>query len=193
MATTKIQQRWWEEARQMLAEYIISGIFSKNTKLDKQFLQILTRRKWGRVGDIITEMGFLQFDGNIIQNLHEEYKRVELICRTAYFLERHELVTVARHYAGGFIPTFNPSKFDGAANEKDYLFERLEYINQLMKQYWDREVHIVPGFYSFVDNGFKTDEEIKEQRQFWLSIGIAVLASFLTALFTAFLPKIFSI
>jgi hypothetical protein len=44
------------------------------------------------------------------------------------------------------------------------------------------KINMRPGLLSFKNNGYKTDEQIKEDRNFWLAIFIAILSPILTTI-----------
>lgn len=153
-------------------------------KINKEFVNILSTKKDGRVGDIIKEMEILDIQENNIQNLNKHYKTLEQIFYTVYFLEKEELIH-AYVASMEMIPSFNFSEF-----ERDkFLADRLSYIHDLIKEYWGKRLKITLKFYNFIDNGYKTDQQKEKILNIWVPIGVAILASVLTAL----LPFLFRV
>lgn len=155
-------------------------------KVNKDFIRILAEKKHGWVGHIIKDMDFLEFQGDVIQNLDKEYKKVEQIYYTVSFLEKEGLISVEVQNYGSGIPTFNPMEFwSTAGKESKYLSDRMEFINEMNKSNWGKDISITPSFYDFVDSGFKTERQIKEKRDLWIPVVAALLAAFFTAVFAA--------
>lgn len=157
-------------------------------RFDREFLRNLSHRKQGIIGKIITDLGFLKLEDGAIKNLHLSHGRVERIVYTIWFLERQELISLSQGSNTGGPPDFDPSKF----KVDEYLYERLSYINEeLLKKYWGKKIYITPKFYEFINNNYRTQEDIDRSYQITLSVGIAILSSILTALATYFIPMFF--
>ena len=69
-----------------------------------------------------------------------------------------------------------------------YLYEKTEFINNLLGQYWSKKITIKAPFYDYVDNGFKTYEEIKERRIYW----VALFGAISTAITIEIVPWLWS-
>lgn len=153
-------------------------------KVNNKFIDILAEKKFLEVGEIIEEMNFLKFENNTIKNLDKKYKILEQIFYTVYFLEKEKLIITEHNYKNTVGPNINMKDFVKKYKSGDIIFRRLNYIDELIKEYWHRQIRITLNFYSFIDNKYKTDKQKGSQRNFWLAIGIAVLASILTGLST---------
>ena len=154
-------------------------------KINKQFVEILAKKKHGWVGHIIQDMDFLTIKDGVIQNIGKEYKRVEQIYYTVDFLVKEGLINIDTVNYGSGMPTFNPTEFWVVDSDKDlYVNERMTYIDEMNKSYWGKDISITPSFYSFIDNNFKTEKKIQEARNLWLPVAVAIISAFLTAIFS---------
>jgi hypothetical protein len=155
-------------------------------KLHKQFIQILAEKKRGTVGLIIVDMKFLKLDNDVIQNLAESYKTLEQIYYTVHFLEKESLTNIEMtHFGKGTPMTFNPLEYWKSKEEgkREYWQERMKYIDDMNKTYWGKEIAITPTFYDFIDNGYRTEKQLQDTRNIWIPVSVAIVSSFLTALF----------
>jgi hypothetical protein len=139
-------------------------------KINKKFVNLLAKTNFITIGEIIKSMEFLEMENNGIQNLNTEYKTLEQVFFTVKFLEDAKLVTDEGNVGHNIIPDFNPSVLE----LNKYLHYRLGYIQDQLKRHWQKKIRITPKFYSFIDNGYKTDEQIKDARSYWLPIGLAI-------------------
>jgi len=141
-------------------------------KINKEFVNKLSERKISEIGDIIKEMNFLKIENGSIMNLNEKriYKKLEEIFYTVNFLKK-EGFAVFEEYISKSSPDINISNFS-----ED--LRKISYINELMKEYWYKNIKIGPFFYNFIENNYKTDTQKERKINFWLPIGIAIFGLF---------------
>lgn len=158
-------------------------------KIHRQFIDELGKERKARVGEIIKTLKIVTLENNNIQDLNDNLSELEQIFYTVDYLIENNLVIQESYQIGSFVPDFNPMNF---IKGKDGLrASRIHAMPRYLQQYWGREFLVRPVYFRMIENGYKTDEELKEDKQFWLAIGVAVLASFLTAIFTATFSNIF--
>jgi len=151
--------------------------------IHKNFVDQIIKQRRATLGDLIGKRGL---------SISEHAKNVDFlpdqldkIFYTLEFLEKEKLITV-KEVSGNTIPDiFNIPT--GSDLEK---IPSVIYYSKKIKQSYDWVIETKAGLIHFSQQGYKTDECIREDRQFWLAIGIAVLASFLSALFTVYIQKI---
>jgi hypothetical protein len=151
------------------------------------FLQKIAIRRRGMVGRIILDLHELKIENGMIKNFPNYQESIEQIASTIFFLEKEGLVITNGNTYRPEIPSFNLEEYVQNVQEskRGYTYDRMRYVQELLNKYWPLEISITPAFYNFLDNGFKTDRELKDFRDTWLPILVALLTSFLTAYFTA--------
>lgn len=158
-------------------------------KLHKKFIDELGLQRKATVGKIIANLGILTIKNNSIQDLHDNLDQLEQIFYTVDYLLEKELVIQEDYRTGSYVPDFNPINFVKNREKEDYRTSRIHAMPRYLQQYWGREFLVRPSYFKMIKNGYKTDKEKIEHRNFWLPISLAILAAFLTGLFT----KIFDI
>ncbi len=68
------------------------------------------------------------------------------------------------------VPGLDPTNYDGTDN----IHERIEFAFDGLKKVWESKFKINFTLYSFIKNNFKTDSQRKEEKNFWLPVGIAL-------------------
>lgn len=154
-------------------------------KINQRFINILVEKKISKIGEIILEMGFLAIEHERIYNIAPHYHILEEIFFTVDYLEKNGLIKLAR--APG--PKINLDLSDLIDTKKKYYFERIKHLEKLLDYYWNLEAHINFGLYRFIDNGYKTDEELEKEK----NRSAPLVAAGLSALATVILTKIVDI
>jgi hypothetical protein len=159
-------------------------------KLNRKFINELGSRRMATVGNIISTLHLIETEGNVIQNLNENLTQLEEVFYTIDRLLENGLISLIDSNKRP-VPDFNPSKFLENFKSGDPRAHRIHAMPKYLKKYWPMNLLVEPGFFQMIENGYKFKSELKEDKQFWLAIGVAVLSAFLTALFTEYLPRIF--
>ncbi len=151
--------------------------------IHKEFINQIIKQYSATFGDLIGSRGL-----NIAKNMRsvdELPDELDRIFYTLDFLEKEELIKVEK--------TSNNTNIDilklplGVDEEK---IPGIIFYGDKLEQNYSWNIEMKPGLIHFKQQGYQTDEQIKEDKQFWFAIGIAVLVSFLSALFATYLPKI---
>jgi len=152
--------------------------------IHKEFINQIIKQYNATLGDLIGNSGL-----NIAKNMKsvdELPDQLDRIFYTLDFLEKEGLIKVEK--------TSNNMNIDilelplGADEGK---IPGIIFYEERLKQSYSWSIKMKPGLIHFKQQRYRTDEQIKEDKQFWFAIGIVILASFLSALFTTYFPKIF--
>ena len=172
-------------------------------KINKEFINKILSFKEAYVYELIEDMYILTYRKDsvgpkIIINSQSVYKQLEQIYYTINFLEEEGLIGIDNSYClnnkiNFGVPTINPIDFIDKKGEPmdKYIVQRMDYIEEINKTYWNKKIIIRLELYDFVDNCYMTSEERKYLRDTWLPIIVAVIVSVLTALFTVLFNKHF--
>lgn len=79
-------------------------------------------------------------------------------------------------------PDFNPMSFL-AENKSESIISRIHAMPDYLNKYWNLELLVCPGYFKFVENGYKTDKEKEIIRNYWLPFLVAIVSAFFTNLF----------
>ncbi len=151
---------------------------------------ILTRRE-PFLGQLLTEKkGFNNFE-HLKPNLLELLKELDGIFYTLDFLEREKLISITRNRRSESVNIFNGFTKFNLGKEDEAIFGPIFYLNKLgTKDYamsW--QVEMQSGLLAFRNNGYKTNEQRKEQRNFWLAILVGIGSAVATAILSSLLTK----
>jgi len=155
--------------------------------------QIIFKRKAALV-DLITGERSLRLDKSRL-DMDGFINELEHILYTIDFLEKHDFIKCVKHTHSNAGNLFNQFSF----NDLDHSDEN-KGISQLHALHFLREkftkegvcnwnIEMKPGLYSFIKNGYVTDERKKERNNFRLAVWIAILSPFLTAVFSALMTR----
>lgn len=152
--------------------------------LHKKFIDELGKRRMAKVGEIITSLNILSIKDNRIFDLNGNLDQLEQIFYTADYLLENKLVIEKQKQIIGSVPDFSPLSFINEADKESFRASRIFAFAEYLKEYWGRNYLVRPIYFKMINNGYKTDQEKKEFWQFWLPIISAIVAAFLTGLFT---------
>ena len=148
-------------------------------KVNKSFINILSDRKISSVGEVVKEMGIFEFKDNAIQNIKNNYPKLEEIFYTVWFLEKNNLIDLSK----GAENTRISFSFEGIEPD-DYVYERFKYLQVQIDDTWGRQIKILPSFYHFIANDYLTDSTYLEWIKFRMALFVAIVASVVTGLST---------
>ena len=152
--------------------------------IHKKFIIQIIKQHSATLGDLISRRGLNISDG--MQSVDELPDRLDKIFYTLEFLKKEGLIEIKEVHS-----TTIPDIFHLPIGKDEEKIPGLIYYHNKLKQVYDWNIEMKPGLIHYKGQRYQTDEQLKEDRQFWLAIAIAVLASFLSALFTTYFPKIF--
>ena len=113
------------------------------------------------------------------------WKPLDRVFYTLNLLEKEKLILVekqARSFTVSFLNGFDLTTIS-STEEAKYT---IHYFHDKLKEMSEWEIEALPGLFTFKNNGYKTDAQLREDKNFWLAILIAILSPILTV----FLPKI---
>jgi len=155
-------------------------------KINKEFVLIVLEKRMGSVNEVIRSMNILKFEKNNqnkILNLHLKCEELERIFYTYDFLIKEKLINQYKIDEEGFYSyerlDFNPSTFEIFGKN---IYERMEFTNGLLQEYWNTEFKINLSLFDFVDNNFRTTTQKKEDKNFQLAVIVALATTAVTLL-----------
>lgn len=151
--------------------------------IHKEFVNQVIKQYRATLGDLIDAHGL-----NITKNMRtvdELPDQLDQIFYTLEFLRKEGLVEIKEIHS-----TTTPAIFGLPVGRNEEKIPGVMYYYEKIKQAHDWEIEMKPGLIHYKEQRYQTDEQLKGERQFWLAIGVAVLASFLSALFALYFPKI---
>lgn len=120
-----------------------------------------------------------------VKDVDELIDQLDQIFYTIEFLEREKLIECKRFSNNTIVAIF-----DGLSIGSIDKIEAFHYIHDLLqKSAYSWNIEIKSGLIHFKQQGYLTDEQIRQKKQFWLTIGVALGASAVTAILTAILTK----
>ncbi|PIU74939.1 MAG: hypothetical protein COS76_03425 [Candidatus Portnoybacteria bacterium CG06_land_8_20_14_3_00_39_12] len=152
--------------------------------IHKEFIDQIIKQYSATLGDLISDRG-LDITKSM-KSVDELPDQLDKIFYTLEFLKKEGLIEIKETRSNT-----TPTIFQIPIGSDIEKIPAVIFYHEKLKQSYDWDIEIKPGLIHFKQQGYQTDGQIKEDKQFWLAIGIAVLASFLSALFTTYFPKIF--
>ena len=128
---------------------------------------------------------------NLKPNLSALLNELDGIFYTLEFLEREKLISIIKNNRTVRVDLFNGfSEFD-AEKEDHVIFGQIFYYDKLGKEGYAMswQIKMEPGLLVFKKNGYRTLEQIRSRRSFWLAIGVGVGSAAVTAILSALLTK----
>jgi hypothetical protein len=161
---------------------IIEGL--KNMTIYKEFIEQIIYRRDAILSELIGKDGLnLKYK---VKNVEGLIDLLDRIFYTIDFLQKEGLIECNKKSHN-----INDDLFGLPFGEDVKRVYPTMYLCDLWESAAGWQIKIKPGLIHFKQQGYLTDAQLKERNQFWLIIASVVLASFLTSLFTLFLPKIF--
>jgi|SRR3989338_1567177 len=152
--------------------------------IHKKLVEQIIKQYSATLGDLIGRRGLNISNG--MQSVDELPDQLDKIFYTLEFLEKEGLIEVKKVYS-----TTIPDILQLPLGKDEKTIPGIIYYRQKLIQSYDDNIEMKPGLIRYKKQRYQTDEQLKEDRQFWLAIGIAVLASFLSSLFTVYFTRIF--
>lgn len=147
--------------------------------LHKKFIDEIIKQRNATLGDIVEKGMQLRNKSICAEDL---IAPLDSIYFTLEFLRKEGFVEVNEKQNLSVPSLFKlPSSYD---------LEKINAVSFHCEEFnkrYDWNIKIRPGLINFREQGYKTDNQITEDKHFWLAIAVAVLASYLTALFTNYL------
>ncbi len=147
----------------------------------EQFVDQIIIRRDAILSELLGKDG-LNFKSQV-KNVEELTDLLDRIFYTIDFLQKEGLIKVEEEH------NVNDDMFGlpfGADEKKIYS---TWYLYDKWKNAAGWKIELRPGLIRFKQQGYKTDSQLKEQKQFWLTIGVALGASATTAILTALLTR----
>ena len=156
--------------------------------LHKNFCVELGKLRRSTVGDIVKSLNIVNIENGNITNLKDGLFELEQIFYTVDYLKKNEFVYVESKQIGSYVPDFNPNSFIKKESDK-YLISQMHAMPQFLQNYWGIGLVINPTYAKFIQNKFRTDEEVEKFWNRWLPFFTAVVASVLASVVTAILTS----
>ncbi|SRR6056297_2125033 len=160
-------------------------MLNKHTKKHKKFIKELGNKRMATVGEVVSDINVVTLKDNMIMDFDTNMNQLERIFYTVDYLLENNLVTQKKWEKA---PDFNPLPFMEDGGGKKYRANKIHAMREYLNDYWGRKLLVRPIFFKMIDNGYKTDKELRERSQLWLTIIVAILSPFLTALFLSVFP-----
>jgi hypothetical protein len=151
-------------------------------KIHKQFINELIRQRNAGVSFLLGEKGLNIFQSG--KNTLEMLDEIDSIIYTIEFLKKEDLIQVTNN-SNTVVPNY--AFFNELRSPDDV--HHLHYTHEEFKKYYGMLLRVKPEIFRFKKRLYKTEKEIKDLKDLWLPIFIALLTAFFTAFFTAFLEK----
>lgn len=114
-------------------------------------------------------------------NISLLFYELDRIFYTIDFLEKNSLIKITKlkqNLGNNFFDGFNWTSIAlEQSHSLHYFYEKLRKEDMLSWQ-----IEALPGLITFKNNGYQTDEQLKEDRNFFVAITVAILSSVLTSL-----------
>jgi hypothetical protein len=149
--------------------------------IHKEFIDQIIFRREAVLGQLLGEDGLKL--KSTAKNVDDLVDPLDRIFYTIDFLQKERLIDRESGYNVGTDLFGLPV---GQDYEKVYA---TMHLYDLWKDAGSWKIKAKPGLVHFKQQGYQTDSQIKEKKQFWLTIAIALLASAVTAVLTAWLTK----
>lgn len=179
----------------------------RKMNLHKKFIDQLSLMKVSTVGGVIEKIGLVHRGsrGDVVGVSKKIEDIVQIFYTVDYLLENSlvEIVSIRNNDQPDFIQDLIIDIFERSDNNEGVVNTNEEnnndesnpssYIKAMphfIEKYWGMELLINPSYFKMIQNGYKTDLEKKESKNYklsiWVPVLVAVLVSFLTALFSYF-------
>jgi len=145
----------------------------KDMKINKVLVKELLNKKVGKIGEAVRAIEVIHFSSenrNRIADFFTNYKKIEEILFTIDYLEKEKLIEIENSNINTSALDLDPTNYDGTDN----IHERIEFAFDGLKKVWESKFKINFTLYSFIKNNFKTDSQRKDEKNFWLPVGIAL-------------------
>lgn len=169
--------------------------------LNKQFVDKLSLMKFCTVGGVIEKIGLVSRTsrGNIIGLTKKAEDIMQIFYTVDYLISNKfvELVETESSDQPDFVQNLMIDIFDKRnqeirelENPQNEIFSYVVSMPSFIEKYWGMKLLVRPSYFKMIQNGYKTDLEKKEIRNYrlsiWFPVLVAVLVSFLTTLFSYF-------
>lgn len=167
--------------------------------IHEEFIDQLSLMKKATVGDVIEELGLVQrsFGGKVIGVMKKIEDIIQIFYTVDYLIENKLVEVIGNKEIDQ--PDFiysqimdideeNEKEIKELNDPKNKFFSYTTSMPLFIKKYWGRELLVETSYFKMIQNGYKTDLEKKEIRNYrasiWIPVSVAILASLLTSLFT---------
>lgn len=156
----------------------------------KKFVHTLARFREAPVYQILGPEGlgiFVWKDGKCYQNINS-LKEIDSIINTINFLKGEGYITIEgnqTHIVPNLTEALKPSTADD--------LRHLDFTQELLDTCYGQVLKIKLSLLGFIEDDYKTARQRKDRRDFWLAIGVAILAAVLTSFFTAYFSYILKV
>lgn len=135
-----------------------------------------------RLGDLLGERG-LDLKKSVT-NADDLLEPLDRIFYTLEFLKIEGLINIKEISSNQ-----SSDIFQVPVGDDENKVSGIVYYYDKLKESYGWNIEIKPGLIHFQQQGYQTDERLKQKKQFWLTIGVAISASAITAILTALLTK----
>lgn len=153
-------------------------------KIHKGLVEKIIEKRTAPLRDFIRGVDSLEI-ADYKPNMTELINQLDRIFYALDFLERHEFIKIQRYSNNTSIDLFNGFNFENDTQAK----YTIHFYHDKLQETYSWEITMLPGLIAFYENGLKTDEQIKNSRNFWLAICVGIGSSAITAILTAILTK----
>ena len=146
--------------------------------IHKQLVVQITKKYSATIGALVGNDG-LNIAGGL-QSVDGLPDQLDKIFYTLEFLEKEGLIRIKKNDNTQHVDIFRLP----FGNDADKI-PALHYYHDKLKKAYSWDVEMLPGLLHFKQQGYQTDIQLEKRQQFRQGIFIAILASVLTALLTA--------
>ncbi len=151
-------------------------------QIHKEFVDTILKRRMSYVDRLLVGDNSINLDKEI--DIKNRLNQLDRIAYTIEFLEKNGFIEVFK--VGGLV---NNGLFNFKVEELESEIENYFQASKLRDDFnvicgW--RISSKPGLIVFRVNGYRTDEQLREDRTIKLTIGAALLASFATAVLTTY-------
>ena len=151
-------------------------------KINTKLVDLILLRRQPYLHRLLIEKKALDIE-SLKPDLSRFLNELDSIFYTLDFLEKNRLILIERNNSNSTLEIFNG--FNSFEKEDEAIFGQMYYYDKFKEKYvmsW--RIEMQSGLLAFKNNGYKTDEQLKDNRNFWLAIGVAIGSSAITALLT---------
>ena len=151
--------------------------------IHKEFIDQIILRRDASLSELVVGKECLNLK-NGIKDVGDLIDPLDRIFYTIEFLQNESLIECEKR---GY--SISDGLFDLPFSEEVNKVYPTMYLHDLWKDAAGWKIKIKPGLVHFKEQGYQTDNQLKEKKQFWLTIGVALGASALTAILTTLLTR----
>jgi hypothetical protein len=154
-------------------------------QVHKKFIDKIIEKREATVRDLIEGEGSLRFE--YISNVVRRLDQMDQVEYTINFLDKQNLIEVKKMKNSRTSDLFKFS-FEALPKQKQGQAKYLStHFNEGVMGW---HIKVNPGIIAFANKGYRTDDDIRDDKNFRIAVGVSLLSAFITAIFTTYLGEL---